>query len=213
MKGDLHSHLDPAPSEERAILDEIRNDHDLLHRLSITQQELEALSKCALLGTLTCKQDMLFILRQIREASSPSIGHTLFPNPPETKELSGDFAPSLRGIVTRPASVVTGGPESPDTIVRGRILGRFDMWIRVVVLVGLVGSALLIMYRWRDLVAKVEAIAGQATSSGVWYVQLDHLNVLLFWEILIVGAIASVMFLKSQRGSRRFKVRPGRRQR
>jgi hypothetical protein len=47
----------------------------------------------------------------------------------------------------------------------------------------------------------------------VWYVQLDHLNVLLFWEILIVGAIASVMFLKSQRGSRRFKVRPGRRQR
>ena len=206
MKGDLHGHLDLAPSEERAILDEIRNDHDLLHRLSITQQELEALSKCALLGTLTCKQDMLFILRQIREASSHSIGHTLFPNPPEAKELSGDFAPSLRGIVTRPASVVTGEPESPDTIVRGRIF-------RVVVLVGLVGSALLIIYRWRDLVTKIGAMAGQATSSGVWYVQLDHLNVLLFWEILIVGAIASVMFLKSQRGSRRFKVRPGRRQR
>ena len=206
MKGDLHGHLDLAPSEERAILDEIRNDHDLLHRLSITQQELEALSKCSLLGTLTCKQDMLFILRQIREASSHSIGHTLFPNPPEAKELSGDFAPSLRGIVTRPASVVTGEPESPDTIVRGRIF-------RVVVLVGLVGSALLIIYRWRDLVTKIGAMAGQATSSGVWYVQLDHLNVLLFWEILIVGAIASVMFLKSQRGSRRFKVRPGRRQR
>ncbi|WP_331585493.1 hypothetical protein [Candidatus Binatus sp.] len=206
MKGDLHGPLDPPPSEERAILDEIRNDHDLIRRLSITQQELEALSKCALLGTLTCKQDMLFILRQIREASSNSISHTLFPQPPEVKELSGDFAPSLRGIVTRPASVVIGEPESPDTIVRGRIF-------RVVALVSLVGSALLIIYRWRDLVAKIGAMAGQATSSGVWYAQLDHLNVLLFWEILIVGAIVSVMFLKSQRGSRRFKVRPGRRQR
>jgi hypothetical protein len=206
MKGDLHEPLDPPPSEERAILDEIRNDHELIRRLSITQQELEALSKCALLGTLTCKQDMLFILRQIREASSHSIGHTLFPNPPEAKELSADFAPSLRGTVTRPASVLTGEPESPDTIVGGRIF-------RVVVLVGIVVSALLIIYRWRDLVAKVGAMAGQATSSGVWYVQLDHLNVLLFWEFLIVGAIASVMYLHSRRGSRRFKVRPGRRQR
>jgi hypothetical protein len=206
MKGDLHEPLDPPPSEERAILDEIRNDHELIRRLSITQQELEALSKCALLGTLTCKQDMLFILRQIREASSNSIGHTLFPNPPEAKELSADFAPSLRGTVTRPASVLTGEPESPDTIVGGRIF-------RVVVLVGIVVSALLIIYRWRDLVAKVGAMAGQATSSGVWYVQLDHLNVLLFWEFLIVGAIASVMYLHSRRGSRRFKVRPGRRQR
>jgi len=212
MKGDLHEPLDPPPSEERAILDEIRNDHELIRRLSITQQELEALSKCALLGTLTCKQDMLFILRQIREASSHSIGHTLFPNPPEAKELSADFAPSLRGTVTRPASAVAGEPESPD-IVRGRILGRFDMRFRLVVLAGLVGSALLIIYRWRDLVAKIGAMAGQATSSGVWYGQLDHLNVLLFWEFLIVGAIASVMYLHSRRGSRRFKVRPGRRQR
>lgn len=59
------------PSQERSILDQIRNDHELVARLSITPQELEALSKCALLGTLTCKEDMLFILRQIREARRP----------------------------------------------------------------------------------------------------------------------------------------------
>src|SRR5271169_1149608 len=146
MKTDTHEISSVAPPSEPTILDQISSDHELIDRLKITPQELEALSKCALLGTLTCKQDMLFILRQIREASSPSIGHTLFPNPPEARELSGDFAPSLRGIVTRPASVLTREPESPDTIVRGRIF-------RVVVLVGLVGSALLIMYRWRDLVA------------------------------------------------------------
>jgi Protein of unknown function (DUF2786) len=59
------------PSQQRSILDQIRDDHELVARLSITAQELEALSKCALLGTLTCKEDMLFILRQIREATRP----------------------------------------------------------------------------------------------------------------------------------------------
>ncbi len=65
------------PPQEPSILDQIRNDHELVARLSITPQELEALSKCALLGTLTCKEDMLFILRQIREATRPgSNAHT-----------------------------------------------------------------------------------------------------------------------------------------
>ena len=59
------------PPQERSFLDQIRDDHELVARLSITPQELEALSKCALLGTLTCKEDMLFILRQIREATRP----------------------------------------------------------------------------------------------------------------------------------------------
>ena len=68
---DTHDRIDSAPQDERAILDEIRNDHDLIARLKITPKELEALSKCALLGTLTCKEDMLFILRQIREARRP----------------------------------------------------------------------------------------------------------------------------------------------
>src|SRR6202046_2942651 len=70
-KGDSHDQLNLTPREERAILDEISNDRDLISRLSITPQELEALSKCALLGTLTCKEDMLFILRQIRDARRP----------------------------------------------------------------------------------------------------------------------------------------------
>ena len=73
MKDDSTNQTDFIPSEERAILDEIRNDRELIHRLGITSQELEALSKCALLGTLTCKQDMLFILRQVREATNSTI--------------------------------------------------------------------------------------------------------------------------------------------
>jgi hypothetical protein len=215
MKGDSHDQLNLTPREERAILDEIRNDRDLISRLSITPQELEALSKCALLGTLTCKQDMLFILRQIREATGSTIDHTtLFPKPPEVKELNEDSAPSLRGMVTHRAAVVISEPGSVDG--RRRISGKFGVvfWI-VILAIGLVWNGLMIISRWRDnyLTTAVTPVSQAASSSNVWYDKLDHLNVLLFWEVLIVGAIAFVMHLKSQRDSRRFKVRPGRRQR
>jgi hypothetical protein len=215
MKGDLHDQSNLTPREERAILDEIRNDRDLMSRLSITPQELEALSKCALLGTLTCKQDMLFILRQIREATSSTIDHTtLFPKPPEVRELSEDSAPSLRGMVTHPAAVVI--PELGSVDGRRRISGKFAVVFWVVVLaVGLVWNGVMIISRYRDdfLTTVATPVSQAASSSGVWYDKLDHLNVLLVWEILIVGAIAFVIHLKSQRDSRRFKVRPGRRTR
>ena len=215
MKGDSHDQLNLTPREERAILDEISNDSDLIKRLSITPQELEALSKCALLGTLTCKQDMLFILRQIREATGSTIDHTtLFPKPPEVKELSEDSAPSLRGMVTHPAAVVI--PELGSVDGRRRTAGKFGVVFWVVVLaVGLLWNGVMIISRYRDsFLTNVATPVSQApSSSGVWYDKLDHLNVLLFWEVLIVGAIAFAMHLKSQRDSRRFKVRPGRRQR
>src|SRR5271168_1220843 len=101
MKGDPHEQPSPASREERAILDQIRNDHELIERLRITPQELEALSKCALLGTLTCKQDMLFILRQIREAGDPEKA-TLISQPqlereedpvPDFRHLKAHLAP------------------------------------------------------------------------------------------------------------------------
>jgi hypothetical protein len=207
MKGDSH--------DQSNLLNEIRNDHDLISRLSITPQELEALSKCALLGTLTCKQDMLFILRQIREATSSTIDHTtLFPKPPEVRELNEDSAPSLRGMVTHRAAVVIPEPESVDS--RRRLSGKFGVVFWVVVLaVGLVWNGVMIMSRWRDsvLATVTTPVSQAASSSNVWYDKLDHLNVLLFWEVLIVGAIAFAIHFKSQRDSRRFKVRPGRRQR
>src|SRR5580704_17939688 len=117
MKADIQDPLNLAPQQERAILDEIRNDRELIHRLSITPQELEALWKCALLGTLTSKQDMLFILRQIREATSPTIDHTtLFPKPLESEELDQEPGPYLRHITARVAPMSIPEPDSLDTI-------------------------------------------------------------------------------------------------
>jgi hypothetical protein len=215
MKGDNQDQLNTAARAERAILDEIRNDRELISRLDITPQELEALSKCALLGTLTCKQDMLFILRQIREATSLTVDHTtLFPKPPEQKELDDDSGPNHRHLKTRVAPMIIPEPGSVDSVARRR-LPQFGVLFWVMVLVaGLVWNGVIIMSRWHDnLTTTFGAAASQAPASDGWYSKLDHLNVLLFWELLLVAAIALAIHLKSQRDSRRFKVRPGQRSR
>src|ERR1700737_1906817 len=71
MKTEGQENLAGAAREKRDIWDQFRHDHELIERLRITPDEVDALEHCALLGTLTCKQDLLFILRQIREAASP----------------------------------------------------------------------------------------------------------------------------------------------
>src|SRR5271169_2589302 len=60
---------DARPNEEASVWDQFRDDIEMLERLQVTPQELAALKNCVLLGTLSCKQDMLFILRQIRIAT------------------------------------------------------------------------------------------------------------------------------------------------
>ena len=209
MKGDSTDPADFIPSEERAILDEIRNDRELIHRLSITPQELEALSKCALLGTLTCKQDMLFILRQIREATNSTIDQpSVFPQPAVMLD-DPDPRPDLRRKPAQAAPIILPDASSREEVVRRPIPARFVIvfWM-VVLVVGLACSGIVIVSRFGDTFT---APVSQAPAPTAWYSNFDHLNVLLFWELLLVGAIALVMFLKSQRDSRRFKVRPGRR--
>ena len=205
-----------APREERAILDQIRNDRELIERLKITAQEFEVLSKCALFGTLTCKQDMLFILRQIREVGAPGVDHTtLFPQPapPEDQE---DTGPDSRRVSPgRIARTIVPEPTSLEGIVRRRVPEQFGVlfWAAVLV-VGLAWNFLIAMSRWRNnFMTTIGAPADQAPPSAAWYGNLDRFNlgVLLRWEILFVAGVALVMYFQSRRGFRRFKVRPERR--
>jgi hypothetical protein len=218
MKAETQDEMNLAPREELAILDEIRNDRELIHRLSITPSELEALSKCALLGTLTSKQDMLFILRQIREATSPTIDHAaLFPKPVELEELDQEPGPDFRRVTTRVAPMSIPEPGSLDSIAHRRIPEQFGVLFWVLVLVaGLVWNGVIVISRWRDNVVTTfgtQVSQAPASVSNSWYSKLDHMNVLLFWEILLVVAIVFAIHLRSQRSTRRFKVRPGRRSR
>jgi hypothetical protein len=61
-----------AQSSQHGIIEEFRSDHEVIERLRVTPQELQALSSSSLLGSLTCKQDVLFMLRQLREAPKPA---------------------------------------------------------------------------------------------------------------------------------------------
>jgi hypothetical protein len=53
------------------IFDEFCADRESIAALGVTGEEFRELSRASLLGTLTSKDDLLFILRQIRAAMNP----------------------------------------------------------------------------------------------------------------------------------------------
>ena len=57
-----------AESTECGVIEGFCRDHGIIERLRVTPQELQALSEVSLLGSLTCTQDALFVLRQVRSA-------------------------------------------------------------------------------------------------------------------------------------------------
>ena len=59
--------FEPQSSEDGVIQGFCRV-HGVVERLRVTPQELQALADASLLGSLTCKEDVLFMLRQIRGA-------------------------------------------------------------------------------------------------------------------------------------------------
>ena len=59
-------------SGEYGIVQGFCSNHGVVERFRLTPEELKALSNASLLGSLTCEQDVKFMLRQIREASEPA---------------------------------------------------------------------------------------------------------------------------------------------
>jgi hypothetical protein len=218
MKEDTPDRRPVAWREQREFLDQIRNDHELIERLSITTEELDVLSKCALFGTLTCKQDMLFILRQLRQPDGPAAGGPidqaiLFPQPAEPQEQEEDpIPPDLRRIAVRVGGTAVPEPGSLKSTDRRRIPKQVTIAFWTVVLIlGLVWNFLIAMLHWRNnFTTSIGIPAGQAADSAAWYSNFDQPNILLWGELLIVLCIALVMTRKSRKGYPRLKVRPQR---
>jgi hypothetical protein len=59
-------------SDEYGIVQGFCRKHGAVERFRVTPEELKALSNASLHGSLTCEQDVKFMLRQIREASEPA---------------------------------------------------------------------------------------------------------------------------------------------
>jgi hypothetical protein len=210
MNGKIQDGPDLTPRPEREILDEIRNDRELIGRLGITPQELEALSKCALLGTLTCKQDMLFILRQIREAGH-SDQATRVPKPAQLEDEQENPAPDLPRVAVAASPPVKRDPASLGGIVRRRRPEQWGIFFwAMVVVVALVWNGVIAISHWRDhLLTTIGTSVGQAATSDPFR-GVDRFSILLLSEIGFVALIATAIHLRSRRGHSRFKVRPTR---
>lgn len=201
MKADTPNGPRLVPDEERGILDSIRKDRELIARLKITPEELDALSKCALFGTLTSKQHMLFILRQIREAGGPELASVvpdqapLFPEPALPEEE--DPVPSnWRRVMPRLAP-----NEIPSHRAASRPYRAF-FWSTILI----VGLVLAIVSWQAGFLAGIGLPANPLALGG----DVDRPYKLLWIEALLIVAIAGVVFLKTHENRRRFKVRPRR---
>jgi hypothetical protein len=84
-----------APKSHHEIIEEFCADDDVLERLRVTPQELRALSRVSMLGVLTSKQEILFMLRQIREAWNPTELRAT-PPPEPTEPMISEMVVRLR---------------------------------------------------------------------------------------------------------------------
>jgi hypothetical protein len=202
-----------ASPEKRGLWDQFSHDHELIERLRITPDEIDALQHCALLGTLNCKQDLLFILRQIREATSPITDDDIVDLRPVRAYEDSFEEPAPR--VVRSQSFLAPAPRltevgSLETIVRHRMLEQLGISFWALILVGgLMWNFAIAISHWREhFLASIGVPATQSVQSNAWYSKVDDFNVLLGWEILFVGGIAALMALRSRTRHRRLKVRP-----
>jgi len=213
MKTQIQEQLAAASPDKRDLWDQFRHDHELIQRLRITPNEIDSLQHCALLGTLTCKQDFLFILRQIREATGPVTAEDITDLRPVAAYEDSFEEPAPRTV--RPQSYLAPSaartePGSLEGIVRRRIPEQLGITFWVLILAGgLMWNFALAIYRWREhFMASIGAVAPQALPSASWLARFDDFSVLMGWEILFVGCIVAAISLRSRTRHRRLKVRP-----
>jgi hypothetical protein len=164
MKSQSHSFEGrvQAPREERQIFDQFCDDHEMLERLRVTPQELGALKKCVLLGTLTCKEDLLFILREIRIATEDASEETTIASAPTPcRDDKTDDPPKELGAKANRRRVAPvrnlAEPGSLEAVARSRPIEQFGVLCWTVILLGfLTWNVVAGMSSWRQhLLARI----------------------------------------------------------
>jgi hypothetical protein len=213
MKTETKEHLAATSPDKRDLWDQFRHDRELIQRLRITGAEFNALEHCALLGTLTCKQDFLFILRQIREATGPISNEEIVDLRPVAAYEESFEEPAPRVVRTQSYLAPSGAKTeagSLEGIVRRRMPEQLGITFWALVLAGgLMWNFAIAIYRWREnFMASIGASASQSVQSTTWLTKIDDFSILIGWEILFVGVIAAAMAVRSRTRHRRLKVRP-----
>jgi hypothetical protein len=87
-KSQTSDHLADDQSDSDRIFDEFCADRETIAALEVTADEFRELSRASLLGTLTSKDDLLFMLHQIRAAMNPATPPSNEPTLPDINHLA-----------------------------------------------------------------------------------------------------------------------------
>jgi len=87
-KSETSDQLTDDRSDSDGLFDEFCADRETIEALEVTAEELQELSRASLLGTLTSKDDLLFMLRQIRAAMNPATPPSNVPTTPDINHLA-----------------------------------------------------------------------------------------------------------------------------
>ena len=160
------------PQAEREIWERFSKDRELLERLRVTTQELEGLASCVLLGTLNCKQDLLFILQQIRSATESCAEEPTISLLPSHRDDEADAKEATAPVGYRPAAAVWAMPEpgSLEVIARSRAIEQFGVFFWALLLVGfLMWNFIGGLSTWRHhFLTRIGAQTYNATVPEVW---------------------------------------------
>ena len=202
-----------APREKREVWEHFCADKELLDRLRVTHDELKALENCALLGTLSGKDDLLFILRQLREPrTAVQPDEPPAPRPGIEVEIEEPEEPAARVVPILNLHTATNlrDPASFATITRNRRLEHLGILAGAITLIAIVmWNFLGGISAWRDhFLSIVPSRAGQQAIAVAQSNPGASVSRLVIAELFAVGVIALMMHLRSRNVHRRFKVKP-----
>jgi hypothetical protein len=138
--------MNPQLSQQE-IIEEFLGDHELLQRLRVTPEEIQSLSTSSLLGSLTCKQDMLFILRLLREGPNSAHPQAAVPTehlhvPDENIEPPMPNPNEMAERIRLESLAKLNESDSLKRIVRRSALRRYGVLSSVLVMIqSLLGTA------------------------------------------------------------------------
>lgn len=140
----VHAHT---PGSERKVWEELLADREVIERLAVTPDELDAVSRCAFLGAVACKEDFLLVLRQIRQAAesqtAPAAAAAMEVPPAVTRRRSSKpktarmLAAQQRVSTLRPDPHRAADAGSLAEIVRRRTPEQFGVFVFMLILISL----------------------------------------------------------------------------
>lgn len=214
MKTNAPTGLIAAPISKQQAWEELCSDRELLERLKVTPEELEALRNCAFLGSLSGKDDMLFILRMMRAGNTPefAVAVDLDHEPTEVEEeieeeeASNDVFRPVLNLSSFPAPT----PESLAAIARVRVPEQLSLFAAIITLtLGLLWYFVAAASGWdHRFWSHVGIVPSAAVASGTTTGRISDYRILMIGEAVFIALAVSVTHWIYRKPVRRLKVRP-----